>query len=70
MLVNGLYNVVDKIFIGNMPMVGPLTKTGLGVTMPITTILLALGMLLGVGTATNISIKLGQGRKDESERLL
>ena len=70
MLVNGLYNVVDRIFIGNMPGVGPLAITGLGVTMPITTILLAFGMLLGVGTATNISIKLGQGRKDEAERLL
>ena len=34
MMVNGLYNVVDRIFIGNMPGVGPLAITGLGVTMP------------------------------------
>ena len=70
MMVNGLYNVVDRIFIGNMPGVGPLAITGLGVTMPIMTIMLAFGMLIGVGTATNISIKLGQGKKDEAERFL
>ena len=70
MMVNGLYNVVDRIFIGNMPGVGPLAITGLGVTMPIMTIMLAFGMLIGVGTATNISIKLGQGKRDEAERLL
>ncbi len=70
MMVNGLYNVVDRIFIGNMPGVGPLAITGLGVTMPIMTIMLAFGMLIGVGTATNISIRLGQGKKDEAEKLL
>ena len=47
MMVNALYNVV------------PLAITGLGVTMPIMTIILAFGMLIGVGSATNISIKLG-----------
>ena len=68
MMVNGLYNVVDRIFIGNMPGVGPLAITGLGVTMPIMTIMLAFGMLIGVGTATNISIKLGQGKRDDPSR--
>ena len=70
MMVNGLYNVVDRIFIGNIPGVGPLAITGLGVTMPIMTIILAFGMLIGIGTATNISIKLGQGKKDEAEKLI
>ena len=70
MMVNGLYNVVDRIFIGNMPGVGPLAITGLGVTMPVMTIILAFGMLIGIGTATNISIKLGQGKKDEAEKLI
>ena len=69
MIVNGLYNVVDRIFIGNIPGVGPLAIAGLGVTTPIMTIVLAFGMLIGVGTATNISIKLGQGKKDEAENL-
>ena len=70
MMVNGLYNVVDRIFIGNMPGVGPLAITGLGVTMPVMTIILAFGMLIGIGTATNISIKLGQGKKDEAEKFI
>ena len=68
MMVNALYNVVDRMFIGNIPGVGPLAITGLGVTMPIMTIILAFCMLIGVCSATNISIKLGQKRKEEAER--
>ena len=70
MIVNGLYNVVDRIFIGNIPGVGPMAIAGLGITMPIMTIILAFGMLIGIGTTTNISIKLGQGKKEEAEKLL
>ena len=47
MMVNALYNVVDRMFIGNIPGVGSLAITGLGVTMPIMTIILAFGMLIG-----------------------
>ena len=70
MMVNALYNVVDRMFIGNIPGVGPLAITGLGVTMPIMTIILAFGMLVGVGAATNISIKLGQGKREEAENII
>ena len=56
MLVNALYNVVDRIFIGNIPGVGPLAITGVGVTMPIMSITLAFAMLIGIGCTTNISI--------------
>ncbi|MEG0843742.1 MAG: MATE family efflux transporter [Romboutsia sp.] len=70
MMVNGLYNVVDRMFIGNIAGVGPLAITGLGVTMPIVTIILAFGMLIGIGTATNISIKLGEGKIEEAEKLI
>lgn len=70
MVVNALYNVVDRMFIGNIPNVGPMAITGLGVTMPIVTILLAFGMLIGVGASANISIKLGQGNRDEAERII
>ena len=62
-MVNALYNVVDRMFIGNIPGVGPLAITGLGVTMPIMTIILAFGMLIGVGSATNIYLKLVKKRK-------
>ena len=70
MIVNALYNVVDRIFIGNIPGVGSIAMAGLGVTMPIVTILLAFGMLVGVGTSANISIKLGQGKRDEAEKII
>lgn len=70
MIVNALYNVVDRIFIGNIPGVGSLGITGVGVTMPITTIILGFAMLVGVGATTTISIKLGQGRKEEAAKVI
>ncbi|ONI40673.1 MATE family efflux transporter [Candidatus Epulonipiscium fishelsonii] len=70
MMVNGLYNVVDRMFIANIPDVGHLAITGLGVTMPIMTILLAFGMLIGVGSASNISLKMGEGKPEEAQRIL
>lgn len=70
MMVNALYNVVDRIFIGNIPGVGSMAIAGLGVTMPILTIALAFGMLVGVGSATNVSIKLGQGKKEEAQSIV
>ena len=70
MMVNALYNVVDRMFIGNIPGVGPMAITGLGVTMPIMTIILAFGMLVGIGATTNISIKLGQGKREEAEHIV
>ena len=70
MMVNALYNVVDRMFIGNIPGVGPMAITGLGVTMTIMTIILAFGMLVGIGATTNISIKLGQGKREEAEHIV
>jgi putative MATE family efflux protein len=70
MMVNALYNVVDRIFIGNIPGVGPMAITGLGVTMPIMSIIIAFGTLIGVGSTTNVSIKLGEGRRDKAERIV
>ena len=70
MLVNALYNVVDRIFIGNIPGVGPLAITGVGVTMPIMSITLAFAMLIGIGCTTNISIKLGQGKKEDAQKII
>ncbi|CEI73643.1 MULTISPECIES: MATE family efflux transporter [Romboutsia] len=70
MMVNALYNVVDRIFIGNIPGVGPLAITGVGVCLPIMTIMLAFAMLVGIGATTNISIKLGQGKKEDAEKII
>ncbi|MGL6064392.1 MAG: MATE family efflux transporter [Fusobacteriaceae bacterium] len=70
MLVSALYNVVDRIFIGNMKDVGELAITGLGITMPITTFIMAFGMLIGIGATANISIKLGQKNKESAEKII
>jgi putative MATE family efflux protein len=70
MLVNAMYNIIDRIFIGHIKDIGGLAITGVGITLPIMTIILAFGMLVGIGTATTISIKLGQGKKDEAEKIL
>ncbi|WP_300385632.1 MATE family efflux transporter [Clostridium sp.] len=70
MLVTALYNVVDRMFIGHIPNVGSLAITGVGVTMPISTIILAFAMLIGVGATAQISIKLGQGKKDEAAKVV
>ena len=69
MMVNALYNVVDRMFIGNIPGVGPMAITGLGVTLPIMTILVAFGTLIGVGATTKVSIKLGEGKRDDAEKI-
>lgn len=70
MLVNSLYNVIDRIFIGHIKGVGELAMAGVGVTMPLMLIIMAFGMLIGIGTATKISIRLGQHDKEGAEKLL
>lgn len=70
MMVNALYNVVDRMFIGNIPGVGPMAITGLGVTLPIMTILVAFGTLIGVGATTMVSIRLGEGKRDDAEKII
>lgn len=66
MLLNALYNVVDRIFIGRG--VNTLALTGLTVSFPIMIILMAFSMLAGMGATTLISIHLGENKKDEADR--
>ncbi len=58
MLVQALYNVVDRIFVGNG--VGPLGLAGLTVVFPVMLVQMALSMLIGLGATALISIRLGQ----------
>lgn len=69
MIVQSLYNIVDRIFIGNIPLVGGLAISGIGVVLPITFIIMGFGMLFGIGAGANISIKLGQNKKDDAEKI-
>ncbi len=68
MLVNGLYNVVDRIFIGNG--VGTLGLAGATIGFPIMIVLMGFGMLIGLGATPLISIKLGEGNKEQAEQVL
>jgi putative MATE family efflux protein len=70
MLVNALYNIVDRIFIGKIKDIGQYALTGVGITLPIMTVILAFSMLVGIGAAANISIRLGQKKKAEAEKIL
>jgi putative MATE family efflux protein len=68
MLVNALYNVVDRIFVGNG--VGSLAIAGITVGYPLMLIIMAFGMLIGLGANSLVSINLGKGRKDEAEHIM
>ena len=70
MIVTTLYNIVDRMYIGNIREVGGLALTGVGITMPITTIIMAFGMLIGIGASARISLKLGQHQREEAEKHL
>ena len=68
MLVSALYSVVDRIFIGQA--VGEMALGGLSLVMPLMTISFAFAMLFGIGAANMISMRLGQGRKQDAENAL
>ena len=70
MVVNTLYNIVDRMYIGNIKDIGGLALTGVGITMPIMTIKMAFGMLIGIGTSARISLKLGEHKREEAEKHL
>jgi putative MATE family efflux protein len=68
MLVNALYNVVDRVFVGRG--VNEVALGGLSLVLPLMTISMSFAMLFGVGSANMISMRLGQGRRDEAENAL
>ncbi len=67
-LINVLYSVVDRIYLGRLP--GHLALTGLGITMPIISILMGFANLCGMGGAPLCSIHRGQGDDAEAEHIL
>lgn len=69
-IVNVLYNIVDRIYIGRIPGVGAVALTGVGVTFPIITIISAFSGFASGGGAPLAAIALGQGDRKRAERIL
>ena len=69
-LVQLLYNIVDRIYIGHLEDVGDLALTGLGITFPVIVIIAAFTNLYGSGGATLFSLARGKGDTEEAEGLL
>ena len=69
-LINMLYNIVDRIYIGHMPGDGALALTGVGVCMPIIMVVTAFAMLVGAGGGPRVSIFMGRKDLDSAEKTM
>lgn len=69
-LVNLLYNMVDRIYIGHIPETGDLALTGLGLCFPIIMIVTAFANLVGAGGAPRAAICMGKGDNESAERII
>lgn len=69
-IINVLYNIVDRIYIGRIPEIGDLALAGVGVCMPVILLISAFAALISMGGAPHASIKMGKGKQDEAETIL
>lgn len=69
-LINMLYNIVDRIYIGHIPDIGKTALTGVGVTFPVIMLISAFAALAGAGGAPLAAIRLGSGNREEAERIV
>lgn len=69
-LINVIYNMVDRIYIGHIPDVGAEALAGLGLSLPVILLIQAFSALAGMGGAPRASIYLGKGDRDSAERIL
>ncbi len=69
-IVNMLYNIIDRIYIGHIPEEGSLALTGVGVCMPIIMVISAFAALISSGGAPKASINMGKGDNGSAEKIL
>ena len=69
-VVNLLYNIVDRIYIGHLPQIGGTALTGVGLFTPILMLITAFAMLAGAGGAPRAAIAMGQGNKEKAEKIM
>lgn len=68
--VNVLYNIVDRMFIGNIPNIGDVALAGVGVCSPIVTMLTSFGSLIGVGGSVYMATKMGRGDMQKAKEIM
>ncbi len=69
-VINVLYNIVDRIYIGNIPEIGDMALTGVGVTLPVIMVISAFSAFVGMGGAPLASIRLGARDREGAQRIL
>lgn len=69
-VINLLYNLVDRVYIGHIPDVGAMALTGVGVTFPLVMLIAAFAALVSMGGAPKASIMMGKGDKESAENIL
>lgn len=69
-VINLLYNIVDRIYIGHIPEIGTNALTGVGLCLPILMLVNAFATLAGGGGAPRAAIAMGQGKKEDAENIL
>ncbi|WP_339225169.1 MATE family efflux transporter [Paenibacillus sp. FSL H8-0332] len=66
-MVNSIYTLVDRLYVGRL---GALAMTGIGLNFPFMSLITAFSFFIGVGASAMISIRLGQNRKEDAEKIL
>ena len=67
-IINAMYSVIDQIFIGQG--VGYLGNAATNVAFPLTTICLAIGLMIGIGAASNFNLELGRGNPEKAKSVV
>ena len=68
-LVNVLYTAIDRIFIGNIPVIGDVALAGIGVCAPIAECIASWGNLIGIGGSVYMAIKMGAGDNEKASKI-
>lgn len=69
-IVSVLYNIVDRIYVSNMPENGSIALVGIGVVAPITTLISSFAFLIGLGGAPLFSIALGEKNEEKAKKIM
>ncbi len=69
-LVNVLYSIIDRMYIGNIPKIGDIALAGVGICGPIVTLITSFGTLVGIGGSILMSIRMGEGDKEQAKKIL